>query len=90
MNGKIYAELNSHDDICISIIRAPEGSELNKDRLIEIPEYDVGLLHKRFNNGAWEEVDPMYFYHPLSEQEAASLQMQSDLEYLVCLKELGL
>ena len=90
MNGKIYAELNSDDDICISIICAPEGSELNKDGLIELLGYDGSLLGKRYKDGAWEEVDPMYFYHPLSEQETTSLQMQSDLEYLVCLKELGL
>lgn len=89
MSRKVYAELNS-DDVCISIVRPPENVQLADDRLIEIPEYDVGLLRKRFNNGAWEEVDPMYFYHPLSEQETATLQMQSDLEYLVCLKELGL
>lgn len=86
---KIYAELNP-DDVCMSILRVPEAFQHINDRLIEIPEYDDSLLHKRYKDGTWEEVDPMYFYHPLSEQETASLQMQSDLEYLVCLKELGL
>lgn len=82
-----YANLND-ENICIGI--SCLSGRLNKPNLIEIDKFDKSLVGKKYKNGVWEEVDPMYFYHPLSEQEAVTLQMQSDLEYLVCLKELGL
>ena len=86
---RVFAELDIND-ICVSIVKISEYIPVNNDEVVEIPEYDVSLIHKRYKDGAWEEGDPMYFYRPLSEPETATLQMQSDLEYLVCLKELGL
>lgn len=90
MNGKFHAKLNE-DNVCTSIttdIDDTDGHvELEGENIFQLSKQCLG---KKYKDGAWEEVDPMYFYHPLSEQEAASLQMQSDLEYLVCLKELGL
>ena len=88
---KYYAELNQ-DRVCISILGIPEEKVFSCEaNCVEIDDNDVFLLNKRLSDdGVWEEVDPMYFYRPLSEQEAATLQMQSDIEYLVCLKELGI
>ena len=89
MAFKIYAQLNN-DGVCTNILEFDNYIELNDKNKVGLQEVDLNLIKKRYKDGTWEEVDPMYFYHPLSEQETASLQMQSDLEYLVCLKELGL
>lgn len=90
MSIKYYAKLNE-DNVCVSILGLPEEKAfLCEANYIEIDNNDVYLLNKKYKDGVWEEVDPMYFYQPLSEQETAALQMQSDLEYLVCFKELGL
>lgn len=87
---KTYAILDGNN-ICVSIVEVPTEVAYRVDeKCVEIPKHDVDLLHKKYRDGIWEEVDPMYFYWPLTEQETADLQMQSDLEYLVCLKELGL
>lgn len=48
-----YAHINK-DNICIGVIATP--SKLNKDYLIQINEYDIGLCNKKYNNGEWEEV----------------------------------
>ena len=90
MPYKFYARLDKNNG-CVSIIKVPINMEYdNILNCIPIQDEDDSILNKRYNDGIWEDVDPMYFYRPLSEQETATLQMQSDLEYLVCLKELGL
>ena len=90
MPYKFYARLDKNN-VCVSIIKVPINMEYdNILNCIPIQDEDDSILNKRYNDGIWEDVDPMYFYRPLSEQETATLQMQSDLEYLVCLKELGL
>lgn len=88
--GRIYyAKLK--DNICISIttdvLESDEYIELEGEDIRQVSELYLG---KKYKDGKWEEVDPMYFYQPLSDQEAATFQIQSDLEYLICLKELGL
>lgn len=90
MNIKIYAILDEND-VCISIVEMTEDEiDYFSKKYVEIEKHDVFLLNKRYKDGSWEEVDPMYFHQPLSDEDSALLQMQSDLEYLVCLKELGL
>ena len=90
MEKKYYAVLNV-EGICTVIRGIPSDQEIEvPENYIRIDGEDDSLLNKRYKDGVWEDVDPMYFYCPLTEQETATLQMQSDLEYLVCLKELGL
>ena len=86
---KIYAVLNN-DNICDSLLECEEEYANGYKNIVQIQNKEVSLIRKKYKDGVWEEVDPMYFYWPLTEQETATLQMQSDLEYLVCLKELGL
>lgn len=90
MSYKFYARLDKNN-VCVSIIKVPTDMVYNNvPDCILVQDEDDTILNKRYNDGVWEDVDPMYFYRPLTEQETATLQMQSDLEYLVCLKELGL
>ena len=90
MELKYYAVIGV-ENICIAVTAIPIDQDIETpENYIELDHNDDSLLNKKYKDGTWDEVDPMYFYRPLSEQETAALQMQSDLEYLVCLKELGL
>jgi|GEM_PF-1726720 len=52
-----YAEIGS-DGICFNVFEA--GTEIIKDTLIAIENYDVSVLGKKYTGGAWETVLPLH------------------------------
>lgn len=49
----IYAQLDSND-ICIGISQL--SGEVQKDNMLQIKEYDVTILGKKYENGNWIEL----------------------------------
>ena len=65
-----YAQLNE-DRICVGISEL--SSEIIDENMIQINEFDITLLNKKYMNGEWIKVE--YTSEPLSEPEPTQLDI---------------
>lgn len=83
-----YAQINE-DNVCIAVSKLSGIVELPS--MIRLDTYDASVLGKKYNNGIWEEVPvPEPEPEPLSEQEQSVLETAINVDYLVCLADLGI
>lgn len=72
---KNYAQLNENQ-ICVGLTQA-EGLIISTD-VIEIEDYDISLLGSKYNNGAWEIIEPETPQEPIpTPLEAISEQLKA-------------
>lgn len=53
-----YAELNENN-VCKAILETDTSPKNIADCFVEIPSYDENYLFKIYNNGVWEEPEPI-------------------------------
>ncbi len=86
-----YAEVDENN-ICFSVVCGE--NKTNNPNLILIPNYDLSILGKKYNNGKWEAIQSKSRVNSqgkiLSETDQAILDAAINSEYLVCLSELEL
>lgn len=70
-----YAQLNE-ENICVGVSQL--SGKVNKSSLILLSEFDTSLMGKKYNNGAWEEVE-----QPEVTPEPTQLdEIQATLDYI--------
>lgn len=80
------------DGICNSVQQFPEHllPDTIPEHLVPIPEYNSSYLRKRYDGENWIDVDPSFFISTLTEEKETMLNIDANLEYLICVSELGI
>ena len=73
----IYAQINE-DNICVAV--SESGGDIEGDDIIELESFDVSLLGKRYNNGAWKEVYREPVEAPMTQLDKIEAQQLATME----------
>ena len=81
-----YAQINENGIVvCDSYL----SGKVTADHMIEIAE-GFDLTNKKYVDGKWVEYTPEPIIEALTEQEQAILETAVNVDYLVCLADMGI